>query len=139
MATAPHINDDVFVSCAGIPELETYETALYRARVVEESDRQIKVSLPGGAVSKFIHKSRAHARVGTLIFELGDFDSEAPTLDPLAKSITQFCRLLVPDDYIRFIKVRSMAECRDLLGFFGPIIPVRRPGWEWVDCAGDAA
>lgn len=27
----------------------------------------------------------------------------------------------------------------DLLGFFGPIIPVRRPGWEWVDCAGDAA
>ena len=27
----------------------------------------------------------------------------------------------------------------DLLGFFGPIIPVRRPGWEWVDCAGGAA
>ena len=24
---------------------------------------------------------------------------------------------------------------RDLLGFFEPIIPVRRPGWEWIDCA----
>lgn len=23
----------------------------------------------------------------------------------------------------------------DLLGFFEPVIPVRRPGWEWVDCA----
>ena len=35
-------------------------------------------------------------------------------------------------------KGREIDLCGDLLGFFEPFIPVRRPGWEWVewmDCA----
>jgi hypothetical protein len=82
MPTAPNLHDHVFVSCAGIPELESYETALYRTTVVEERERTIRVHLPGGAVSRFIHKTRAHAKVGMLVLEIGDFISEAPTLDP---------------------------------------------------------
>jgi hypothetical protein len=38
--------------------------------------------------------------------------SEAALLDPLSKSVLQFCRLLVPDDQVASIKVRSVAELR---------------------------
>lgn len=31
-------------------------------------------------------------------------------LDPLSKSVTQFCRLLASDDYVRFFKIRSLKE-----------------------------
>lgn len=112
MCKPPHLNDAVFISCFGIDELDEQDTALYRTKVVEESVGQVKVDLPKGAVSKWIHKTRVHRAVGMLLIEIGDFVTEAATLDPLAKSITQFCRLIVPDDYIRFVKVRSLAEIK---------------------------
>lgn len=112
MPKPPHLNDSVFVSCMGIPQLDEQDTALYLTKVVEETDGQVKVDLPNGEVSNRIHKTRVHQAVGMLTVEVGDFVSEAATLDPLAKSIVQFCRLLVPDDYIRFIKVRSLAELK---------------------------
>lgn len=112
MANSPHLNDTVFISCVGIPELDEQDTALYFTKVVNEVVGKVKVGLPKGAVSGWIHKTRVHKAVGMLLVEVGDFVSEAATLDPLAKSITQFCRLIVPDDYIRFIKVRSLAELK---------------------------
>lgn len=34
-----------------------------------------------------------------------------------------------------YAEQRGQRSAIDLLGFFEPFIPVRRPGWEWVDCA----
>jgi hypothetical protein len=45
------------------------------------------------------------------VLAFGDFASESTLLDPLAKSVLQYCRLLFGDDnYVRFIKLRSEAE-----------------------------
>ena len=44
--------------------------------------------------------------------EIGDFESEATLLQPLKKSILQFARLLLNDDYIRSYSVRSAEEFR---------------------------
>jgi hypothetical protein len=41
---------------------------------------------------------------------VGDYETESVLLDPLAKSILQFCRLLIPDDQVKAVKLRSLAE-----------------------------
>jgi hypothetical protein len=111
MANNLNVGDTVYVPCSLFPdELESFETALYKTKVESKSGKSVTVRLPGGVESKAVGASRLHKDVGLLLIELGDFDSEAATLDPLAKSVLQFCRLLVPDDQIRSVKVRSLAE-----------------------------
>ena len=41
---------------------------------------------------------------------IGDFSTEETLLDPLADTVRQFLRLLVPDDQLRSIKVRGLEE-----------------------------
>lgn len=109
MATQLKVGDLVYVPCSAFDELLEVETALYRTKVVAISKKSVDVSLPKGVVKK-IGSGLVHRDVGILLIEIGDWETEAATLDPLAKSVLQFCRLLVPDDQIRFVKVRSKAE-----------------------------
>jgi hypothetical protein len=52
-----------------------------------------------------------HHRVGVAIIAFGDFHSESTLLDPLAKTVLQYCRLLFGDDsFVRFLKLRTDAE-----------------------------
>jgi hypothetical protein len=110
MANALKASDTVYVPCSAFPELERHDTALYRTQVAAVKKNSVTVKLPGGVISKFVGVSRVHRNVGILLIEIGDFESEAATLDPLAKSVLQFCRLLVPDDQLRSVKVRSLVE-----------------------------
>jgi hypothetical protein len=112
MANKLKVGETVYVPCVAFPELMENETALYKTKVLSLSPnaRSVNVQLPHGAVSTPIGVGRVHRDVGILIIEIGDFISEAATLDPLAKSVLQFCRLLVPDDHLRLLKVRSIFE-----------------------------
>ena len=110
MANALTPGDRVYVPCSAFDELSQHDTALYRTEVVEVQRGSVTVKLPKGAVSTAIGSSRVHRDVGILLIAVGDFETESATLDPLAKSILQFCRLLVPDDQVRQVKVRSLLE-----------------------------
>ncbi|MBI3774263.1 MAG: hypothetical protein HY273_01690 [Gammaproteobacteria bacterium] len=89
--------------------MENTGVALYRTTVAEVSGKKDQVNLPNGRV-EWVGSGLLHKDVGILIINIGDLETEHTLLDPLAKSIAQFCRLLVPDDQIRSIRVRSMAE-----------------------------
>lgn len=110
MANGLKAGDTVYVPCSAFTELEDHETALYKTKVSSVVGNTVTVNLPKGVLSSPIGVGRVHRDVGILLIEIGDFDSEAGTLDPLAKSVLQFCRLLVPDDQVRQLKVRSKAE-----------------------------
>jgi len=110
MARNLQIGETVYAPCSRVVGLESIGVALYRTRVTTIDGRKAKVSITGGAESDWIGTSILHREVGILVINIGDFETEHTLLDPLAKSVAQFCRLLVPDDQIRQIRVRSMEE-----------------------------
>jgi hypothetical protein len=111
-----NVGDRVYIPCAHLQGLPEQPSALYRTEVAEVGPRSIRVNLPAGAVSDWIGNGLAHKDVGILIVTIGDYQTELTLLDPLAKSVLQFCRLLVPDDQLRSLKVRSIAEFRRFWG-----------------------
>jgi hypothetical protein len=104
------VNDEIFVPVSKLPGLEGHDSALYRTRVAEVKKRQIKVQLPNNGMSDWIGSGNCQRNVGIMILSVGDLKTETSLLDPLAKSILQYCRLLVRDDSLRAYKVRSKAE-----------------------------
>lgn len=89
-----------------------YPYSMASVTVCEVTDRHVKVKLPNGEISEDIPLSLVRKRLGLLIVQIGDFKSEATLLEPLKKSILQFARLLLNDDYIRSYSVRSAGEFR---------------------------
>ena len=102
--------DSVWVPCARISDLVDRSVALYQSSVVEVRDRSVRVELPDALSSDWLGASLVHKDVGFLILNIGDLASEDSLLNPLAKSVTQFCRLLVPDDQVRSVQIRSLDE-----------------------------
>ena len=80
-----------------------------KLEVADRRDRSVKVRLRDESLSDWIGTSRITLRLGLLIVRIGDFD-EATMLDPLAKSILQFSRILLPEDHVRLIQVRTLGE-----------------------------
>lgn len=112
MATNLQVGETVYVPCSRVPSLAQAGIALYRTQIIQVDGRKVKIELPGGNESDWIGISLLHREVGILVVNIGDFETEHTLLDPLAKSVGQFCRLLVPDDQIRAIRVRSSEELR---------------------------
>lgn len=54
-----------------------------------------------------------------LIITLGDYESEIITLDPIAKSILYFGKLIHRDDCLRYFKIRSEKAFQDVLIKYG--------------------
>jgi len=104
--------DIAFVPSVKIIGLPEQTSAFYRGTVVEVQSRSIKVSLPNGDHSNWVGTGLCQKDVGILILSIGDDNSEMTLLDPLAKSVLQYCRLLVTDGYVKFHKIRSLAELR---------------------------
>lgn len=111
MARNLSVNETVYIPCSRVSGLDT-GVSMYRTKVVEVAPRAVKVQLRGGQVSDSIGSSLVHRNIGILILNVGDFQSEMTLLDPLAKSVAQFCRLLVGDDYIKSLRIRSLEELR---------------------------
>lgn len=114
MANNFAINDKVFVPTSRIPGMEGHPSAFYETRIAEVGVRKVKVHLRGGATSEWIGSGLCQKNIGILILTIGDLETETGLLDPLAKSVLQYCRLLVPDDYLRAYKIRSLAELKSI-------------------------
>ena len=112
MARNLQVGETVYVPCSRVADLDSTGVALYKTRVEQTRDRAITVRLPGGDPSDWIGSGLVHRDVGILILNIGDFETEHTLLDPLAKSVTQFCRLLVPDDQIRSVRIRALGELK---------------------------
>lgn len=68
------------------------------------------MELEGGTRSPLIPKSRILPQCGLAVVRIGDFATEVTMLDPLAKSVTQFSRLLLEDSGVRLLEARSLPE-----------------------------
>lgn len=123
MASNINIGDQVHVCRSRLPSVNDQTKAFYRSNVVARRHRSVRVQLQGGEHSDFVSTKFVHHRVGVAILAFGDFHSENTLLDPLAKTVLQYCRLLFGDDgYVRFLKVRTDAEL-DMLCRTGELTP----------------
>lgn len=114
MATGLAVGDTVYVPCSRVDGLENTGVSLYRSEVVAVGHSKVRVRVRDGSISDWIGASLVHKSVGILVLSIGDFETEHTLLDPLAKSVTQFCRLLLPDDQVRAVRVRSLDELQQL-------------------------
>ena len=114
MAGKIQAGETIYVSCSRVKDLAERGVALYKTKITEVDGQRARVDLPTGQQSEWISCSLLHRDVSILIINVGDFYSEHSLLDPLAKSVGQFCRLLVPDDQIRQVRVRSLDELETL-------------------------
>jgi hypothetical protein len=106
------VGDTVLVPSSQLPGGESYPFALHQTTVRETRARSVRVAAANGEWSDWIATSKCHATFGVLVLNIGDNSTEATLLDPLAKSLLQFCRLLADDASVRALKVRSVAELR---------------------------
>lgn len=92
------------------------QSAFYRTTVKQAQERSIKVDLPGGGLSGWIGSSVAHSSIGICIVRIGDLATEVGLLDPLSKSVLQYFRLLISDDMVDLIEIRSKKELEHYWG-----------------------
>ena len=59
-----------------------------------------------------------HADVGVCVVRIGDFKTERSAMDPICKSILNFLRLLLPDDQILMVALRTEAELDEVFQLY---------------------
>ncbi|ABQ70412.1 hypothetical protein Swit_4069 [Rhizorhabdus wittichii RW1] len=109
MAKNLAVGEMIYVPAA-LVDVEDLPSAFLRTAVEDVAGRKVRITFRGA--DHWIASSRCQRNVGLLIICISDWATEATLLDPLSKTVLQFCRLLVPDDQVRFYKVRSIAELR---------------------------
>lgn len=112
MARKINIGENVYVLCSRVPGLENKGIALDKTEVLDICGRKVKIKLSNGCKSEWIDSALIHRDVGILILNIGDFNTERNLLDPMAKSVKQFCWLLVPDDQFESVRIRSLEELK---------------------------
>jgi hypothetical protein len=108
-------DERVFVPVSKLKANVQAPSSLVAKIVLAVEARSIKIDVGGGA-TELIASSLCHRNIGVLLLSIGDLETENTLLDPLSKSILQFCRLLVSDDFIHAYKVRSLNEISVLWG-----------------------
>lgn len=104
------MNTDVWVPASRIGIGDSAPSALVRRAVVQKQNRKVTIQAdPNTQVT--IGTKLVHPSAGIAVIRIGDFTAtEATLLDPLAKSVLQFSRLLLPDDHVRMFEVRALEE-----------------------------
>ena len=108
----PHkflIGEHVFIPAARTEFPDQAPFALVYKKVIGQNDRSITFddeSGPRNVASRLVHKSG----LGFLVLRIGDMATERTLLDPLAKSMLQYVRLLLPDNDVHALNVRTLAE-----------------------------
>ncbi|UPH70216.1 hypothetical protein LGT41_0010400 [Abyssibius alkaniclasticus] len=115
MAKNLHIDERVFVPVSKIKANVQSPSSFVEKRVLAVEGRSVRVDV-GNAETELVASSLCHRNIGVLMLNIGDLETETTLLDPLGKSILQFCRLLVSDDFIHAYKVRSLQEIEVLWG-----------------------
>ena len=114
MARNLKIGDTVFIPYSKIdPKFLERPRPFFETAISMTEGRSVRIALPDGEESDLIGTSIIHRNIGTLIIQIGDFISENILLNPLSKTILQFCRLLLGDDsFVYFEKCRTVTEFR---------------------------
>lgn len=110
------VGESVYVPASRFEGMEDLSSVVWRTQVVDAEPAKVKIQLRDGTVSEWIGSSLCHRNIGILILTLGDLSTEDTLLDPLAKSVLQYCRLLVPDDQVKAYKIRSLRELTSIWG-----------------------
>lgn len=98
--------------------------AIARGTVRAVTERSCEVDLPYGIGIQRIASSLLHADVGVCVVRIGDFRSELSTMDPICKSLLNFLRLLLPDDQIKSVGIRTVAELEEVFEIFASAYPL---------------
>ncbi len=115
MARNLNVGEDVYVPLAKLGASLNRASALFKTTVAAKSKRSIRVLDPSGNPVR-IAAAHVHRRVGVAIVRIGDFATELALLDPLAKTLLHFCRLVLSEDEVRLVQLRSLGE---LVSFWG--------------------
>lgn len=108
MPTRFSIDDKVWVPAARVGERDGY--ALVQRRVRDTKKLSVWVEQRVGPWAKIGTRQVHSDDLGFLVVRIGDWTTEATLLDPLAKSVLHNLRLLVPEERIRLVNVRTSAE-----------------------------
>jgi len=112
MAKNLHVGDRVYVPWTRLGVVDDKPSALHYTRVVEVNQRSVVVEMPD-ANRTTVASSAVLKNLGIAVIRIGDLETEVGLLDPLAKSVLQFLRLLNTDDsFTRLFETRSLAELR---------------------------
>lgn len=94
--------------------------AIARGPVRAIIGRSCEVDLPTIGPRK-IAFSHLHAELGVCIVRIGDFTSEQSVMDPICKSVLHFLRLLLPDDHLRLVELRTEAELEEFFDIYASL------------------
>jgi len=111
------IGQSVHVPIYQFPKGDEAPFAIARGVVRGVSKRSYEVEVPYIGTRK-IASSRLHADVGVCIMRIGDFTSEQSVMDPICKSILNFLRLLLPDDQVRLVELRTASEFEEFFELY---------------------
>ena len=115
MASNLQVGERVFVPVSKLKANIQSPSSFVEKEVLAVEARSVRVDVGGGA-TELVASSLCHRNIGILLLNVGDLETETTLLDPLGKSILQFARLLVSDDFIHAFKVRSLHEIQLLWG-----------------------
>jgi len=107
------IGDRVFVARSLLGLDEDDISPFYRTIIRTRQERSVQVDKPDGSLSDAIATSKVAANFGVLIMRIGDYNEDG-LLDPLAKSVLHYCRMLLPGDSVRLIELRTEEELQRL-------------------------
>lgn len=112
--------DTVFCSTLQLDKNALTDEALVEGKVLSLIKRSAVVDFRKEIGTRTVGTVKLHKKVSFLLIEFGDFSNESTNLDPLAKSILAFLRLLISDEaLIKFIKLRSEEELDYALKHYG--------------------
>ena len=111
------VGDQVYVSRSLLGLDENEISPFYRTFVRARQNRSVEVDKPDGTLSDRIATSKIVSNFGVLIVRIGDFNEDG-LIDPLAKSILHYCRMLLSNDSVRLIELRTEDELTRLWGDF---------------------
>ena len=109
MARDVEVGDKVYVPRTLLGMDLNHPSVFYEADVVEKIDRSVRIKLHNGNYSKKIAVSHVSKNVGVIIFRIGDY-KETLLLNPLYNSVVQFLKMLLPDDHVRALEIRTLEE-----------------------------
>jgi hypothetical protein len=107
------VGDQVLVPASRLANPDTQPYALMPRVVLGRDDRSIRVDDGAGGTVHVASRLAHPASLGFLVLRVGDFASEHTLLDPLARSIVDFLRLLVPDSDLRAVSLRTVSELEE--------------------------
>jgi len=113
MAKNLQVDETIFVPVSKLKANILAPSSFVERHVLEVVARKVRIDVEDNT-TELIASSFCHRNIGILIFSIGDLKTETTLLDPLAKSVLQFCRLLVPDHSLKSFKVRSISEVEEI-------------------------